>query len=77
MPMYGQNYSDGCELNGRYIVWCPTSPQAPRVMFNSRPDAIKAAISMGEKYSGQRFAVCKIVGEAKSVKVSYEGLEDE
>jgi len=74
--MYGTHPKEDEDLSGRYIVWSPESSVPPKLIYASRPDAIKATFGMAKKFPTQRFAVCKIVGESKSRSVEYTSFED-
>ncbi len=73
--MYGTLANKDSELNGQYIVFSPGSTQPPTRTYSSRPEAIKCAVLMGNKYPGQQFGVFKCVGVAKQTDVKYEDFE--
>lgn len=70
--MDGTKVNEASNLNGRYIVWGPASGLPPQVVYNDRPTTIKVAHALAAKNPKERFAVCKIVGEARVEKVAYE-----
>lgn len=63
-------------LKDSYIVWSPGATQPPTQVFQDRPSAIKVAHLMASKNPGSQFAVCKIVGTAKTVVAKYESFEE-
>lgn len=73
---YGYPAASAYSLEGRYIVWSPASNLPPTTLYNSRQDAIKVAHLMATKHKGQKFAVCKIVGDAQADQVKYNSYED-
>lgn len=56
----------------KYFIWSPESHLPPKVVFDSKPAAIKVAYSMASKYPDSRFCVCQIEGVARATKVSFE-----
>lgn len=73
---YGKLYVPGDETRGfKYILWCPTSPECPKYVFNHKPDAIKAAYSMAHRFNGEKFFVCKIEGVAVVDKASFRSFD--
>ena len=74
--MYGTYPTENTILKDTYIVWSPSASQPPKMVYPDRPTAIKAAYAMASKFPSQRFTVCKVVGEAKSVKVEFTSFED-
>lgn len=64
------------DLKDKYIIWCPESNLAPTYHYPDRPTAIKVAHILASKNKGKQFAVCKIVGSAKTVQTAYESYED-
>lgn len=71
---FGKPYLSGEDVSGKYILWCPTSTECPKYVFDDRPTAIKASYAMAMKFKHQEFFVCKIVGRALSGSVRYEDL---
>jgi hypothetical protein len=64
--MNGKWVDANTDFTGKYILYCPTSPEPPKVVFDDRPTAIKASYSMARKFRGQKFLVCKIVGQTEA-----------
>lgn len=62
-------------LESKYIIWNPKSNMPPSALFNDRPAAIKAAVSMAHRFPGDEFAVCKIVGVATTKEVTFNSFE--
>ena len=50
--------------SGSWIIWSPTSKQAPQKRFFSPDQARAVAHSMAEQHPGQEFYVCKLEGVA-------------
>jgi hypothetical protein len=62
----------------QYIIWNPGSALPPRVVQNSRPEAIKVAGRMANENPGSTFYVCKLVHKAEkpiAPAVTYTDLE--
>lgn len=74
--IYGISVNGSTDLNGMYIVWSPEASAPPQKAYSSRADAIKVAYHMASKHPSQRFAVCKIVGEASTNKVEYKSFDE-
>ena len=71
VEMYGETVNADTDLSGKYAVWCPTATEPPRVVYSSKPEAIKAAYAMAHKYPGGRFCVMKVEGVAQIQTVKY------
>ena len=75
--MYGRKVTTDTSLKNKYIVWSPEASVPSQIVFNDRPEAIKAAYAMAGRHKGQRFSVCKIVGVAMAETVSFSDYESE
>ncbi len=73
---YGSNVSATDDLKDKYIVWSPGATQPPVKTYPDRPTAIKVAHLMASKNPASQFAVCKIVGSAKTSTVKFESFEE-
>lgn len=62
----------------QYILWNPSSDLPPKKVYSSRPEAIKAALSLANQGYADEVLVCKVVGRAEhpSVKAKYEDLSE-
>lgn len=58
-------------LEGKYILYCPTSPEPPKAVFNSLAEAIKCSYIMARKFPGQKFYPCKVEGETGMCDVKF------
>ncbi len=75
MSMFGKAVTDTTDLGEKYIIWGPASGLPPKMVFDTRQEAIKVAYKMAKQHIGERFAVCKIVGEAQAVNVEYKDFD--
>lgn len=73
---YGINANNETKLKDQYIVWSPGAIQPPTKCYPDRPTAIKVAHLMAARNPDKQFAVCKVVGTAKTVVAKYESYED-
>lgn len=74
--MYGSYANADTDLKDKYVIWSPGSSYPPKVVYDDRPTAIKVAHQMASRNPSQQFAVCKIVGSAKTATVKYESFEE-
>jgi hypothetical protein len=68
--------SNNVEFKSGYLLWSPEAYQAPKLTFESRPEAIRVAHIMANKNPAQTFYVCKIVGVAATRKVEYTDIDE-
>lgn len=57
---------DEDDVDGKYIIWCPTSDRAPQQILKGHKQAKAVAATMSEKY-GKVFYWCRLMGVAKQV----------
>jgi hypothetical protein len=69
--VYGNTVAPETDLDGKYVVWSPEAVQPPRVIYDTKPEAIKAAYAMASKNPGSRFTVAKVEGVAQVQTVKY------
>jgi len=76
---YGHKPAEGENLTGKYIVWGTESTLPPRMVYETRPEAIRVSILMANKHHGEEFYVAKLVGFSGAVtpKVQYTGERDD
>lgn len=75
MSFLGKHKSAVSDYTGKYVIWSPESNLSVTYVYDSRPDAIRVAYEMAEKYPGQKFLVMKAVGLAQTRKVEFVDLE--
>lgn len=73
--MEGDYVKEDTDLKNKFIVWNPESNKPPRVVYGTKGNAVKVAMSMATRNPGERFAICKVVGVGRSVKTTYESYE--
>jgi hypothetical protein len=64
----------------QYIIWNPAASSPPRIIHNTRPEAIRIAGGMAHKEPGATFYVCKLVNSAQKplpISVDYKDLESQ